>query len=374
MDQEIDFIRIGKKLYREKKIIIIISFVFFVIGIGVALTSAKQYSVTTVMVPQVASKENGLGKLSSLAAMAGFNLDMNSSSSELSPMVYPQIVNSIPFQKELMNTKLKFKDIDTLVSFYDYYTNPGYSKFNLSSVIKKYTIGIPRTILKAFRSIISEEDESSVVSVDGNEKFYSLSNEESAILKLLRGLVKLDVDHKMGTISLTTIMPEALPTAQLGYRAQELLQIFVIDYKTEKAQNKLDFVQKLYDEKKKDFADAQETLAKFRDRNKNVTTEMAKTEEVRLLNEYQIAFSVFTELAKQLENSRVQVKEDTPVFSIIEPINVPSDSFKPKRIPIVLGWLVQGFLIGVFWVFGKKYYFKIRDKWREEEFQVFEKE
>jgi uncharacterized protein involved in exopolysaccharide biosynthesis len=85
----------------------------------------------------------------------------------------------------------------------------------------------------------------------------------------------------------------------------------------------------------------------------------------RLESEYQISFAVFTELAKQLENSRIQVKEETPVFSIIEPISVPIESFKPKRKQILMIWLFLGIILGIGLVFGKQYIVGVKHRWKE---------
>ena len=73
-----------------------------IIGLIVAIFSQKEYTASSTMVPQLSKSQSKLGGLSSLAAMAGFNLDMNMETSELSPYVYPQIVQSVPFQLELM--------------------------------------------------------------------------------------------------------------------------------------------------------------------------------------------------------------------------------------------------------------------------------
>ena len=70
----------------------------------------KEYIARTVMVPQIGDGQSKLGGLSSLAAMAGFNISSGSTGSDLSPTIYPQIIASIPFQLEMMNTPLKFKE------------------------------------------------------------------------------------------------------------------------------------------------------------------------------------------------------------------------------------------------------------------------
>ena len=313
------------------------------------------------MVPQVSSGQSKLGGLSSLAAMAGFKMDMNTGS-ELSPMIYPQIVQSVPFQMELMYTKLSFEGYDEKISLYDYYTDPQYSSFNLLGFVKKYTIGLPGIIIKAIRG----EKEIPQISGDTDNNIIRLSLDERELAESLSSSVYLNVEDRDGYISLTAIMPEAKAAAQLGQKAQKLLQEKIIEFKIEKAKAQLEFVQERYNEREKEFKNIQEKLARFQDKNKNIITELGKTELERYQSEYQISLSVFTELAKQLENSKIQVKEETPVFSIIEPINVPTESFKPKRKQILFIWVFLGIVFGVGLIFGKNYLAVIKERWKED--------
>lgn len=356
-EDEIDLIALAKTVWNGRKMIIKIIIVFLIIGLFIAIFTLKQYSVTAVMVPQTSEGKGKLGGLSSLAAMAGFNLDMGAGS-ELNPVIYPQIVQSIPFKKALLQTKINLKGIDQPISLYDYYTKSEFQNFNLLSFIKEYTIGLPGTIKSAFQN----NQDISVFS-DSLNKIYSLSSDEYEIMEFISEIVYLNVNDRDGYLTLTAILPEAQATAQLGLNALELLQEFITKYKIEKAEAQLAFIQSRYDEKKKEFEQAQLNLANFRDQNKFVSTAIAQTEEERLQSEYQIAQSVYTELAKQLENAKIQVKEETPVLTVIEPITVPNKYFKPKRKLIVIIWAFLGIIVGIGWVFGKEFYSKLKIKW-----------
>jgi len=360
-EDEIDLIALFKTAWNNRKIIIFTTIVFFIIGLFVAMFSTNQYSVTTIMAPQVSSGSSRLGGLSSLAAMAGVGLDM-SSGSDLNPVIYPRIVQSIPYQKKLMYTKLNFKNYKEKIRLYDYLTDPQYSKFSLLGFIRKYTIGLPSTIISAIRGNKIQEEGS--ISDDTNQNIVDLTLDERGLVGFLSSNVYLNVEQRQGYITLTAIMPEALAAAQLAQSAQTLLQEKITEFKLEKSKAQLDFILGRYNEKKSEYEAIQKRLAIFRDRNKNVTTALASTEENRLENEFQLAFSVYSELAKQLENAQIQVKKETPVFLIIQPSSVPADKFKPKRKQILFIWVFIGILIGVTIVFGKDYYYKIRKDWQ----------
>ncbi len=358
-EDEIDLIQLTKTLWKNRKTVIKITVIFMVLGLLVAILTPPEYQVTTVMVPQVGGKSK-LGGLSSLAAMAGVNLNV-SGGSELSPMVYPEIVKSIPFKKALMQTKLNFRGIDHPITYYDYYMK--YAKTGILGNVLKYTIGLPGTIKKAlFAKKISKRK-----LVADTSGLIWLTKSQEKLAKSLNKTVYVNVDKKTGNVSLTAIMPQPLAAAQLGQRAQELLQKFIINYKIKKTKEQLKFIQGRYVVRKKDFEAAQDRLASFLDKNRNVSTAIAKAQQERFQNEYQLAFGVYSSLAQQLEQAKIQVKRETPVFSIIQPITVPNERYKPKRKEILIIWTFIGIIIGIGWVFGKEYLDKVKVEWKEKE-------
>jgi uncharacterized protein involved in exopolysaccharide biosynthesis len=78
-----------------------------------------------------------------------------------------------------------------------------------------------------------------------------------------------------------------------------------------------------------------------------------------LQSEYDLAYSVYSELAKQLETQEIKVKEDTPIFTIIEPVFVPLDKTAPKKSLILVVWVFLGVVISVGYVLGKEPFQKI---------------
>ena len=56
-----------------------------------------------------------------------------------------------------------------------------------------------------------------------------------------------------------------------------------------------------------------------------------KTQEEALTNEYNLTYSVYSELAKQMEQAKIAVNETTPILTIVEPVVVPIERSKPKR-------------------------------------------
>ena len=357
-EDEIDLLVLAKTFWNGRKTIFKTILVAGILGVVIALLSPKEYTASTTMVPQTSSSGSKLGGLSSLAAMAGFNLDnMGGSGEALSPMVYPEIVSSTPFQLDLMNIPFTFSEVNHPVSLYEYYSE--IAKPSALSLISKYTIGLPGVIISAIKG-----DSNPKGSAETKGPI-TLSRKQESVRKMIASQVTLNLDAKQGFITLQAAFPEALLSAQVADQARELLQKYITRFKIEKASDKLSFIEQRYEEKKKEFEKAQIRLASFSDQNKNVTSAVARTEEVRLQGEYSIAMNVYNELAKQLEQAKIQVKEETPVFSILEPAMVPREKSKPKKGMIVAIWLFLGAIVGTGMIFGKEYLKDIRIKWNE---------
>jgi LPS O-antigen subunit length determinant protein (WzzB/FepE family) len=358
-DDEIDLLALVKTLWSGRTTIMLSILIGAILGVFIALLSPKEYTASTVMVPQMGGdSQSKLGGLGGLAALAGINLDMNQSS-ELSPMVYPQIISSIPFQLELMNARVNFSGFAQPVALFDYFTK--YDKPSALGIVKKYTIGLPGVIIKAIKGKPKEI----FLPKDSSKQPILLTDDQYEVKKTLDELVSLDVNAKEGYLTLTVRMSEALAAAQIAQKAQDLLQKNITEFKIEKAKANLDFIQGRYNETKAEFEKAQVSLALVKDRNKGFTSGLPLIETDRINTRYTISYGVFQELAKQLEQAKIQVKKETPVFTIIEPVIVPSEKSKPKRPMIIAIWIFLGGIVGVGIIFGKAYLKDIRAKWNE---------
>ena len=356
-EEGIDIIALVKNLWEGRKTVIICTAIFIALGLVAAITMKRSYTVSSVMVPQLGSSRNS--SLSSLASLAGFDLGAsNMSSSELSPLVYPQIVNSVPFRKELMYTPLHFEKADTAVSTFTYIKE--YNKPTVIGVVLKYTVGLPGVIMGALRK---EKPDSPFLTAGGSDdtpKPIVLSKDEEKIIKVISQNVNLAVDKKEGYITLSVTGSEPLQTAELALKAQQLLQEEITRFRTEKAQNQLDYVQARYDEIKAEAESYQTALATVTDRSQNMTTTRSRIERDRLQAKYNVASSIYSEMAKQLEQAKMQVKRDSPVLTIIQPVTVPRQPSNSRAKTLIV-WTFLGFVLGCGIVLGKGYLPKIKE-------------
>lgn len=357
-EDDIDFIALAKTVWKGRRTIIRTILIFILIGLFIAVFSEKEYTASTTFVPQTSNTKIG-GNLGGLAAMAGINLGDMGGESGISPAVYPQIINSVPFQLELLHTPLTINGQDKKITFEDYYTNvysPG-----LLGYIKKYSIGLPSIIISAIKG----KRKNSSLNLIKESQLISITIEENNLIKRLNEQLLLSMNDKDGYVSVSANMPEAMAAAELTKKSQELLQQYIINFKVLKSSEELKFIEDRYEEKEKEFKRAQQRLARFEDQNKFINSAIAKTSLMRLQSEYDLAFNVYSELSNQLEKKRLQVKEDTPVFTVLKPVTIPINKTKPNKPLILVIWIFIGAIVGVGIVFGRTIVLELKKKWNK---------
>ena len=234
-EQEIDIMAVAMRLWEKRKFIIKVVCVFAVIGFIAAITSPNIYTSKCVVVPETKGGAFSSSGMGGLAAMVGINLGGASGGEMISPLMYDKLMNNIDLCKELMHTPVNFEEFDEPVTILDYYTNPEYAKFSLMGTIKKYTIGLPFTILGAIKGKPEEKDLSGASSASG-KKISAYTQNELKCLKAFSHSYSVGVDKKNGDVTITASMKEPLAAAQVAERIQTLLQKYVIELKLQKAE------------------------------------------------------------------------------------------------------------------------------------------
>ena len=174
-----------------------------------------------------------------------------------------------------------------------------------------------------------------------------MTKDEYECNKLLSDCISMTLDDKNGYLSISVTMPEAVVAAEMAQATVTLLQKYITEFKIEKVQSNLDFVQERYNEAKANFEDIQDRRARFRDANQNTTRYSARTQLEKLDAEYTLAMNLYSELATQLEQAKINVKETTPILTVINPVTIPLEKSKPRRSIILFGWTFFGVVLGM---------------------------
>lgn len=351
---ELGILELAYILWAQKMLIIKTATTVLVIGVVYSLLVPIQYQVKTSMISNSSDDTQLKGNLGGLASLAGINLGNEASVSSIPPILYPKIAQSVPFRQAILETEINLSGHAEPIKFKDYFKQKG-NKSGLAT-LKKYTIGLPKLLKESLFPVKISVDQPIAI----NENIISISKDEMETVDALEEFILVGVDDEVGLVTLTVRMSEALATAELAQSVQELLMNEVADYKITKAQETLDFVNTLYKEKKSQLEKRRKELASFQDSNMALKKALSRSELVRLQGEYDLALGVYNEVAKQLETAKIQVVKNTPSFTVIEPVVVPTLRKKPLRTLIVLGSGFLGIFLGIGLVFLQAYIHEIK--------------
>jgi uncharacterized protein involved in exopolysaccharide biosynthesis len=355
-EDEINLLELAKTIWNQKKIILKIILGFVFLGIFIAFASPNEYTASSTFIPQTSESGKSGGSLSGLASLAGINLGGMAGGSEIPPSLYPKIVSSVHFKKALLQASFEVEGESKPVTYQQYYE--GIHSPGLLTLLKKYTLGLPGLILGSLKS-----DQASNTSSNTETHLISISEEEDLHFKRIETQLSVTPNEKEGFVSLSFVMPDAKMAAEMAQYAENLLQKEIIQYKIQNAKEQLKFTEERYSEKKKEFEQAHARLANFRDRNQSIVSAAVMNQLQKLESEYNFAFTIYTEIAKQLEQAKLQVSKDTPVLSIIEPVTIPTEKSAPKRPLILVIFTILGVIMGIGYVFGKEFFKGIKAEW-----------
>lgn len=340
---EIDFMEQFRKLFREWKLILKWCGVAAVIGLVVAFSIPKEYTVTSKMAPETVSKSS-TGSLGSLASLAGINLGSISTADAVYPDLYPDIVASTPFVVELFPVQVDFEDGKQL-SQTDYYT---YLKEYTRSPWWGKLIKAPKRLLNWFMGLFREKVEEEEGFAHLNPEH--LTMEQYNVAKAVRESMSLVADKKTSILSLNVTAQDPQVAAKISQEVIDRLQTYVTDYRTEKSRMDLEYYQKLYEESRSEYFAAQQRYANYMDRNQGVVLQRVKTEQERLQNEMNLNYQLYNTCAQQLQAAKAKVQQETPVFTIINPPQVPLKRSKPSKVTILFASVFLGGVLAALWV------------------------
>lgn len=344
---EIDWMEILRKIIAIRKTLYKAAGVGVVLGIIIALSIPKQYTVTVTLSPEMSGDKAGGG----LASLASSFLGGGASSSPdaLNATLAPDIVASTPFILELFNTRVQTLDgkLDTtLVAYLDEQKQPWWG----------YIKAAPGMAIGVIKSLFTEEvDTISVLNP------FQLTKEEYLKVKKLREVITADVDKKTAMTTVTVTLQDPKVTAIVADSVVGKLQQYIIDYRIKKAKEDCAYLEELYKERQQEYYQAQSKYAHYFDTNRNIAFQSVRAEQERLQNDMNLAYQVYSQVAQQLQVARAKIQEEKPVFAIVEPATVPLQPSGTSRKIIFIGIVFLAVCSTVVWkLFGQEYWQKLK--------------
>ena len=356
---KIDWMAYVRKFFSHKRFIVIVTFIFSLLGCGYALMHKHIWRVVVTLAPEVQSSIRTSSSLKSITSLLGVgNATLANSTDALNITLSSEICASTPF----------------LVQLFDVEINPKISKKELEKGAK---LG-PMTVYTYFTKKYMPEEEKSGFSL-WMEHFFKkeveeseyvsdtinishLTKEQAAVVKFLRGCIKVNVDNKSGVTSISVTTTDPMVSTQLADTVSSHLQDYISEYRTKKAMQDYLYYQRMSEEAKEKMIQAQTAYAHSIDYDRSVILQSVSSVKERLQQEASLAQQMYAQMKIQEDAYKAKVQELRPVFAIIQPAQMPLRPADSRK-KVVLAFMLFGFILATSWkVFIKDAIAEFREK------------
>lgn len=183
---------------------------------------------------------------------------------------------------------------------------------------------------------------------------YGIKESDSALrqeetVRRLRTAISSEKSRETGIVGISVAAPSPALAQQLLSRLLELLNEFNLKTRQSQAANERRFIEQRLAEVTVDLRAAEDRLQNFLQRNRDAfsNTPDLSFEHDRLSREVALRQQVYTSLAQNYEQARIDEVRDTPAMTIIEAPNLPVRPAPRGFVRKVLLAIILGLVIGI---------------------------
>lgn len=241
---EIDLMGVLRRIMGIRKKIYKAAGIGLIIGVIIAISIPRQYTVEVTLSPEMGSAKGG--GLSGLAAsFLGSDVTMGDGSDALNASLSADIVSSTPFLLELSTMKIPVlkNEMMTLNAYLDEESSPWWS----------YVIGFPAMVIGGVKSLFIEGEDEFISSDKVSQGTIELSKKELGKIGVLKKMIVASVDKKTSMTSVAVTLQEPRVAAVVADSVVKKLQEYIIDYRTSKAKEDCIYLEKLFKERQQEY-------------------------------------------------------------------------------------------------------------------------
>lgn len=342
-EEGVDLMEYVRKLWPLRKKLLKTAVIGAVVGVVFALGTSRKYTVTATVSPEMTkSASRTMFSQLSMLGLGSSVLNLSGDLEAINVMLYPEVVQSTPFMLNLFDSRVITNEKDAEeITLSDYLEN---RKGSLIGQI----VSLPFKAIRALKSVFSDEENVEEETENAIDSF-QLTREQAKKVKQLRTAIMADVDKKTGFTTISVTMDDPMVAAILADSVISKLKKSVTEYRTSKAQQDCDYLERLYNQCQEEYYRAQKEYASYVDANKAVVLQSVLIERERLQNDMNLAYQVYSQLALQLQSARAKVQEAKPVLAVVEPATVPLEPSGTSKMKIVLVFMFLAVVGHIVW-------------------------
>lgn len=323
-------------------------------GLLLAIFSASKYSSSAKVIREVET-ENSMRNLGGLSLLSGIGLNLGGSSTGLTPDAYPDVLSSREVRLAVVRDTFYFRDIDETLTFTEYA-----NRENWKTYLKRFTIGIPGTIIKAFRPPIERTD----TPATSGESYPTVEEEEA--IKYVSELIGTAIDQETGLMIIASTTHDPFLSRDITQSFVEHLVSRIETIRTQKAKRDLQFIRQRYQVAQDSLESAENSLAFFNDRNNNPQSARLRTQQARLQRQVTFKSELYSDLQAQLTQAEIDLQRSRPVITLLEKPVPPIKPSGPRRLLLIAVSLIVGLVLGIGLAIVKSVLENLRAKQEEE--------
>ena len=338
--QEIDWMKLIRKIRTSRKLILIFCCVGVVLGIIIAFGTPQEYTASTLLAHEGTRRRSNMNILADVVGS-----DMNSSTTTMDaiyPSLYSMIVKSTPFLVRLFDVGVSERKDSTTITLSQYLKER--QKKPWWNTIISMPSRLMSWITSSFRKKLKVENAKSSIDI------FQLTREEASIAGAIASRITIDIDKKKRTISLFVTMQDPLVAAIVTDTVRAYIQEYVTEYRTSKERRILEYYKKMCKDAQTEYYTTQEKYTRYADSNRNLAMLTSRAELSRLRSEMSLAFSTYNQLELQVQAAQARVEKVTPVYAVIQPAIVPIAPSKPRKMLILVGCILLSTIASIAWV------------------------
>lgn len=341
---------------RLKKILVVFMvpvIIFGILGFFAKKTSPKEFEAKCVLLTDQPVTLPGQAN-NSLAAFAALTAGQNalSNNTNTGSDLYQLILSNRPFLIELSEKQVFSPEMQKTLTLRKYF-----KKKPKEDAVTTFFENVQKWPSRLFggsanEEIDNESDSSSrmkflsdSLNASFSNKVYvsELDNFQQRIIEILGARIKFKQEARLITLSVK--MPEARVSAEAAKIVLNQLVEYATRFKVGKQMDDVRFLEARTAEAEIKYKESQQRVASFKDNNYNVIFESVQTREKQLENNFVLYSTIYNQLVTQLEQAKIQLKKETPLFSVVEPVYIPAVTATDNR--KLFAYLIKGVLIGL---------------------------
>lgn len=315
----IDLGLIIRRIIENKRRFAIVLPIVFVLSCAIMLCIPRYYISDVRLVPEMGNGMEMGGTLGSLASSFGIDLGNAQSTDAISPLLYPDLMEDNAFAHRISMIKVKSSpdaDVQVDTTYFAYLKSYQKAPFWAKG-------------MSALKRLLKKKK----TSTGGGGEYdpYNISEDEYGVYARLRQNVIISVDKKTAIITISVTSQDPYISKSMTDSIKDMLQEFIIDYRTSKARNDAEYYKRLTAEAKESYEKSRRAYAAASDANTDVLLRSVSSEIEDMENEMQLRYNTYSAMQTQYQAAVAKVQERTPAFTILKGAAVPVKHAGPKR-------------------------------------------